>query len=193
MAANAQLVGMPQWSEDDQAFARAVQETMGSARPQGLSTNLGNPLGQPATNQTGGGSDDIGDFSWNWPTVTLRYPANIPGLPGHHWSSAMASATPIAHKGATAGAKVMAATIIDLMLRPDLMTAAKSYFTDVQTRELKYTPLMRPVDQPAVWLNRDILARYREEMRKYYYDPTKFKTYMEQLGIRYPVLKKPGS
>ena len=39
----------------------------------------------------GGGSDDIGDVSWNYPTVTLRYPANIPGLPGHNWSSAIAT------------------------------------------------------------------------------------------------------
>jgi aminobenzoyl-glutamate utilization protein B len=191
MAANAQLVGMPQWTEDDQAFARAVQTTMGSTRPSGLATNLGYPLGGPATNQTGGGSDDIGDFSWNFPTVTLRYPANIPGLPGHHWSSAMASATPIAHKGTTAGAKVMAATIIDLMVRPELVPAAKTYFTDVQTRDLKYAPLMRTIDQPAVQLNTDIMARYKPELSKYYYDPAKYKTYMEQLGIKYPVLKKP--
>ena len=64
MAANAQMVGMPAWSEDDQAFARAVQETMGSTRPNGLSTNIGNTLGGPATSFTGGGSDDIGDVAW---------------------------------------------------------------------------------------------------------------------------------
>jgi aminobenzoyl-glutamate utilization protein B len=180
---------MPQWSEDDQAFARAVQETMGS-RPSGLSTTIGDALGGPATSFTGGGSDDIGDFTWNFPTVTLRYPSNVPGLPGHHWSSAMASATPIAHKGATAGAKVVAATIVDLMVRPELITNAKAYFAE-QTKELKYAPLMRTVDRPAVWLNTDIMARYKPELTKYYYDPTKYKTYMEQLGIKYPVLRKP--
>jgi aminobenzoyl-glutamate utilization protein B len=26
-------------------------------------------------------------------------------------------------------------------------------------------------------------------MRKYYYDPTKYKTYLEQLGITYPTVK----
>jgi aminobenzoyl-glutamate utilization protein B len=40
-----------------------------------------------------------------------------------------------------------------------------------------------------VWLNADIMARYREEMRKYYYDPAKFRTYLEQLGIKYPTVK----
>ena len=28
--------------------------------------------------------------SWTVPTVTLRYPANIPGMPGHNWASAIA-------------------------------------------------------------------------------------------------------
>ena len=72
----------------------------------------------PVTDNRGGGSDDIGDISWNVPTVTLRYPANIPGLPGHNWANAIAMATPIAHKGATAGAKVQAMTILDLLLQP---------------------------------------------------------------------------
>ena len=49
------------------------------------------------------------------PTVTLRYPSNIPGLPGHNWANAIAMATPIAHKGVTAGAKVQAMTILDLV------------------------------------------------------------------------------
>ena len=80
-------------------------------RRTGLATKLAE-LGEPVKNEDkrGGGSDDIGDVSWTVPTVTLRYPANIPGLPGHNWSSAIAMATPIAHKGVVAGAKVQAMT-----------------------------------------------------------------------------------
>ena len=48
---------------------------------------------------------------------------------------------------------------------------------------------MRPTDKPAIWLNRDIMARFRPEMRKYYYDPSKYKTYLEQLGVTYPTVK----
>jgi aminobenzoyl-glutamate utilization protein B len=36
------------------------------------------------------------------------------------------------------------------------------------------------------------MARYREEMKKYYYDPTKYRTYLEQLGITYPTLRRPA-
>jgi aminobenzoyl-glutamate utilization protein B len=51
---------------------------------------------------------------------------------------------------------------------------------------MKYEPLMRPDEQPATFLNTEILERYRPEMKKYYFDSTKYKTYLEQLGIPYP-------
>ena len=187
---NIQKVGLPVWSEDDQAFARAVQKELG-VREQGLATRLSTLQGPVSeAENTGGGSDDIGDISWNVPTITLRFPSNIPGLPGHNWADAMAMATPIAHKGATAGAKAQALTMIDLLLKPALVTSAWDYFKNIQTQSRKYEPLIRPQDQPAIALNRETMARYREEMRKYYFDPTKYKTYLEQLGIKYPVIKK---
>ncbi len=49
-------------------------------------------------------------------------PANIPGTPGHNWADAIAMATPIAHKGVVAGAKVQAMTLLDLMLQPKLVS-----------------------------------------------------------------------
>ena len=188
--ANIQKVGPPEWSADDQAFARAVQKELGVTE-QGLTTRVGGLSGpvNPATN-TGGGSDDIGDISWNVPTVTLRFPSNVPGLPGHNWADGMAMATPIAHKGVTAGAKVQAMTLVDLVLKPEVVTAAWEYFNTVQTRTQKYEPLIRPQDQPAIELNREIMAKYRDKMRPMYFDSTKYKTYLEQLGIKYPVIKK---
>jgi aminobenzoyl-glutamate utilization protein B len=187
--ANIQKVPMPEWSDADQALAKGIQKELG-VREQGLSTRPGNLVGPvPEASNTGGGSDDIGDVSWTVPTVTLRYPANIPGLPGHNWANAISMATPIAHKGVTAGAKVQAMTMIDLLLKPEVVTAAWDYYKNTQTRTQKYEPLLRPQDQPAIDLNKGIMDRYRAEMRKYYYDPTKYKTYLEQLGIKYPTVK----
>jgi aminobenzoyl-glutamate utilization protein B len=118
----------------------------------------------------------------------LRFPSNIPGLPGHSWLDAIAMATPIAHKGATAGAQVVARTVLDLLLKPELVQKAWDYFRNVQTKEVKYTPLLRPQDAPAVWLNQRTMRDYREELRKYYFDSSRYKTYLEQLGVRYPTL-----
>jgi len=187
-AENIKSVGLPEWSKEDQELARAVQR-LAKVKETGLSTKLGTVLSAPGSGTPmGGGSDDIGDVSWTVPTIVLRFPSNIPGLPGHSWLDAIAMATPIAHKGATAGAQVVARTVLDLLLKPELVQKAWDYFRNVQTKEVKYTPLLRPQDAPAVWLNQRTMRDYREELRKYYFDSSRYKTYLEQLGVRYPTL-----
>ncbi|MCU0624661.1 MAG: amidohydrolase, partial [Gemmatimonadaceae bacterium] len=189
MGRNIARVGMPAWDSLDIAFARGVQTELGSF-PNGLVTTprgVQGPVNLAAF--SGGGSDDIGDVSWNVPTITLRYPSNIPGTPGHNWADGIAMATPIAHKGAVAGAKAQAMTMLDLLLTPPMIASAWSYFTDVQTKTTKYKSFLGPNDGPPTWLNAEIMARYRPEMRKYYYDPKKYRTYLEQLGIQYPTLR----
>ena len=187
--ANIKRVGLPKWDDADITLAKGIQKELGS-REVGLETSI-DSLGGPVNEATrmGGGSDDIGDVSWNMPTVTLRYPSNIPGLPGHNWANGISMATPIAHKGGVAGAKVQAMTLLDILLTPKVVTDAWDYFRNVQTKDTKYTSFLGPNDKPAIWLNAEIMAKYRDEMRKFYYDPTKFKTYLEQLGIKYPVVK----
>jgi aminobenzoyl-glutamate utilization protein B len=190
MYQNIQKVGMPTWDEKDQTLAHALQREIG-APDSGLSSRPGR-LSGPVNEATrmGGGSDDIGDVSWNVPTITLNYPSNIPGLPGHSWPNAIAMATPIAHKGVVAGAKVQAMTVLDILFTPQIVTDAWDYFNTVQTKDVKYKPFFAPTDKPPIWLNADIMAQYRPEMRKFYYDPKKYKTYLEQLGIEYPTVRK---
>lgn len=190
MYANIKEVGLPQWTEADQTLAKALQKELKVAE-RGLAMQLKELAGPDSeeTRTAGGGSDDIGDVSWTVPTIRLNYPSNIPNLPGHNWSNAIAMATPIAHKGVTAGAKVMAMTLIDLLTNPALVDQAWDYFRNVQTKTVKYQPLISAADKPAIWLNRKIMEQYREEMRKFYYDPSKYDTYLEQLGIRYPTVR----
>jgi aminobenzoyl-glutamate utilization protein B len=160
------------------------------AKEEGLSTKLSELTGPVNEQSLGrGGSDDIGDVSWNVPTVTLRFPSNIPGLPGHNWTDAIAMATPIAHKGATAGAKVIAMTLIDLLTKPELIEQSWKYFREVQTKDTKYQPLISPTDQPVITMNKRTMDTYREQMRKFYYDSSKYDTYLEQLGIKYPTTR----
>lgn len=105
VSVNIKKVGLPVWDSADQQLARAVQKLV-NAPPKtptgepidGLATKL-DTLKGPVQFSWGAGSDDIADIAWNVPTVVLRYPANIPGTPGHNWADAIAMATPIAHKG----------------------------------------------------------------------------------------------
>jgi aminobenzoyl-glutamate utilization protein B len=199
MQENINKVGLPQWSDDDQALAKGMQKEL--KQPiRGLATRLQTfrpPQPPPADGgegegqgpgPTGGGSDDIGDVSWQVPTVTLRFPSNMPGGPGHNWANGISMATPIAHKGVVAGAKVQAMTMLDILVHPDLVAKAWDYF-NVQTKEVKYKSFLRPDDKPAIWLNKETMEKFRPEMQKFYYDPGKYDTYLEQLGIKYPTVR----
>ena len=195
---NIKIVGLPKWDDEDQQFARAVQElvkapTKDSAGKEyaGLATKL-DTLNGPVKFSWGAGSDDIADIAWNVPTVVFRYPSNIPGLPGHNWADAIAMATPIAHKGVVAGAKVLSASLIDMLTNPDIIAEAWKYHRNVQTKETKYTSFVDKDTPPATHLNTETMERYRPELEKYYYDPSRYKTYLEQLGIQYPQLQKKG-
>ena len=179
---------MPQWSEADQTLAKALQKELGKPSD-GLKTTV-NDLKAPSPETELGGSDDVGDISWNVPMVYLRFPANIPHTPGHSWADGVAMATPIAHKGATAGAKVQALTALDFLTSPELVKQAWDYFKNVQTKDMQYTPLIGPDDKPAIEFNKEKMEKFLPELRKYYYDPAKYKSYLEQLGVAYPTVKK---
>jgi aminobenzoyl-glutamate utilization protein B len=189
---NIKRVGLPKWSDEDNLLAKASQKELGASKIEGLAVKLdtvSEPVYSPSIVRQAG-SDDIADISWALPTVVLRYPSNMPGMPGHHWANAITMATPIAHKGCTAGAKVEAMTLLDMLMKPEVIQKAWEYYNKEQTKEIKYTPLISPTDKPAIHLNKEIMEKFRPEMSKFYYDPSKYKNYLEQLGIKYPTLRE---
>jgi aminobenzoyl-glutamate utilization protein B len=197
---NIKKVGLPTWSQEDQLLARASQIELQAPKTEGLAVKLdsmGMPtssapvvmMGGQAMTPMGGGSDDIADISWSLPTIVLRYPSNIPGLPGHHWANAISMATPIAHKGVVYGAKAEAMTLLDLLLKPEIIKDAWAYYKDEQTKDIKYEPLISNKEQPAIYLNKKIMTEFKPKLEKFYYDPSKYKTYLEQLGITYPTVR----
>lgn len=199
MYENIKKIGLPQWSAEDQLLAKAVQLEMKAPKVEGLAVKL-DTLGLPSPTGSinvmgrqlmamGGGSDDIADISWSLPTIVLRYPSNIPGLPGHHWSNAITMATPIAHKGILYGARAEAITLLDMLLKPEIIANAWSYYRNEQTKEIQYTPLVGEKDNPAIYLNQKIMEEYKPKLKPFYYNPAKYKTYLEQLGIQYPTLR----
>ena len=186
MQVNIEAVGVPTWSAADQAFAKRVQEE-NKFRIQPLASKV-EPLSTPQTRgpALGGGSDDIGDVMWTMPTITVRFPSNIPGAGAHNVTAAMGMATPIAHKGAVAGAKAVAMTVLDLMTTPRLVADSKAWFRDVQLKEGKYDPILTAQDKPAIDINARLMKEMRPLMEPFYYDASKHPSYLEQLGVKYP-------
>ena len=186
LEANIRRTGMPEWSEADEKLARAAQAEL-KVKTDGLRKQIAE-LKTPGADRIGAGSDDIAEVSWNLPTVVLRYPGNIPGMIGHHWSSGIAMATPIAHKGTTQGAKAQALTALDLLLNPQLLEAARQYFAE-QTKDTKWKSLIPEGATAPIHLNREKMERVRPQLQKLRYDPAKYKSYLEQLGIEYPAIR----
>jgi aminobenzoyl-glutamate utilization protein B len=188
MHANILAVGMPEWSEADQALAKAAQRELGRDTT-GLRTELRKEL-RESEQGMGGGSDDIAEVSWNIPTVRLRYPANIPGMTGHHWSSGIAMATPIAHQGSNYGSRVVAMTAVDILTNPKLLEEARRHFDEVQTKEYQWISLIPRGTPPPTHLNKEKMEAYRPLLEPLIYDPSHFATYLEQLGVEYPTVRK---
>jgi aminobenzoyl-glutamate utilization protein B len=107
--------------------------------------------------------------SWVVPAGLLNFPSSVPGIEYHEWHAAVTTVSSISHKGQVAGAKVLAASIIDLLTSPELLQKARAEF-EVESKKTPYFSLLPPEARPTVDLNRAEMEKYRPEMRKFYLD-----------------------
>ena len=153
---------MPQWTPAEQKLVHEVQARV-NVKPTGMPEQI-SPLKECVQSVS---ANDSGEVSWVVPTGLINFPSNIPGVSYHHWSAGVALATSVAHRGAVAGAKAMAATAVDLFLDPKLVAKAKETFKE-ETGDVEYRPLLPPDQKPPLELNREIMERYRPLMREHY-------------------------
>src|SRR5262249_23341521 len=159
---NIDMVGMPKWTEQEQTFARDFQKV--AEKPVvGLRT-APTPLGGRAQATS---SNDNGDVSWVVPAGLLNFPASVPGIQYHEWKAAVTPVSSISYKGQVTGAKVLAASIIDLLTTPELVAKARAEF-EVESKKTPYFALLPAEARPPVDLNRGEMEKYRAEMRKFY-------------------------
>jgi len=163
---NIDAVGLPKWSDEDVKFAREFQTSLG-LKPVGLNTQ---PVKFGAAQQSFA-SNDSGDVTWNVPTGTLDFAAGIPGVSSHNWQAAVGKTGPIAHKGSVAGAKILAASMLDLLTSPDLFQRVRDQFRE-DTKDTRYFTLLPADTKPPLDMNREMMERVRPEMRKSYLNKT---------------------
>ena len=83
-----------------------------------------------------------------------------------------------------------AATVLDLLLKPELIAETRRYFAE-QTQTQKYEPFIGAEDKPPIDLNQTVMDKFRPLMQPFYYDAKRYDTYLEQLGVVYPTLERP--
>ena len=156
-------VGAPDWSTEEEELARALQ-AKANVKVEGLRRSVARIAG-PAVQ--GAAGNDAGDVSWKVPMVKMYFPANIPNVSFHHWAAGVALATSIAHKGAVAGAKVLANSILECLLNPAVIDAARATFAK-ETEGARYFSMLPPDQKPPLDLNRATMERFRPLMREHY-------------------------
>jgi len=93
------------------------------------------------------GSTDVGDVSWQMPTVEFDTATWVLGTPGHSWQNVTQSKSGLGHKSLLFSAKVMAGTALDLLANEKLVLKAKEEFKR-RMRDRKYKSPLAPDDKP---------------------------------------------
>jgi aminobenzoyl-glutamate utilization protein B len=144
MQANLEKVGGPEFSEEDQEFAKALQAYLGIEQ-KGLVADP-KPL-KDEVEPPGGGSTDVAEVSRITPVVSLGVTTAAAGIPWHSWAASASHGTVGSVKGAETAAKVLALTGVDLLTDPDLIKAARAYFEE-KTEGKPYVSPVPPDQKP---------------------------------------------
>lgn len=132
--ANLRWVGPLAFTREEEAFARELQKAAG-VEPSGMDATIGPLEGQ----EKEGGSTDVGDVSWNVPTLHVSVVTAPRGVPWHAWPVVAAGGMSIGHKGMMLAAKTLAATMVDLFDDPAARETVRSEF-ERKTQGLVYRP-----------------------------------------------------
>jgi aminobenzoyl-glutamate utilization protein B len=133
---NLEWLGPLTFTAEEQSFAKAIQKATG-VEEKGLSTKI-----EPLEENPGpaeGGSTDVGDISWNIPTINLSVTTAPLGAPWHGWSVVACGGMSIGHTGLIYAAKALAATMIDLYRNPAEIQAMRQEFaTDTKNTKFRF-------------------------------------------------------
>ena len=142
MLKNLEAVEAPKFTEEEQAFARRLQqpliEQFETRFPLAIDEQI-HPLSQSTS--SGKGSTDVGDISWYVPTGGIRTACLVAKSPGHSWQNVACIGSTIGDKGVHYAAKVLSVSALELFENPEAIAAAKADWKS-RMKERTYTTLI---------------------------------------------------
>jgi aminobenzoyl-glutamate utilization protein B len=139
---NLEAVGAPNFTEEDQVFARALQESLG-LETLGLDLAI-KPLADDPE-PLSGGSTDVAEVSYITPTAGFSVTSAAAGVPWHSWATSASHGTDGAPESSNVAAKVLALTGVDLLTDATLLEQAREFFEEASGGRPYESPI--PVDQ----------------------------------------------
>jgi aminobenzoyl-glutamate utilization protein B len=138
---NLEEVGGYTLNTDQTKFALELQKSFGMDTPPSLdATKEIEPLRKFDPNEPAA-STDVGDVSWNVPTIGFSAATWPAGTAAHTWQAAATSGTSIGQQGMVVAAKAIALTALDLFTNPALLQAAKDDFKKQLAGKSYYTAI----------------------------------------------------
>jgi aminobenzoyl-glutamate utilization protein B len=146
---NLELVGGYKMDASQIEFATNLQKTL----PRGGALSLDQtdvilPL-RPYDPNAPSASTDVGDVSWNVPTIGFGAATFVPGVAAHTWQAAASAGTTIGQDGMVIASKALALTAVDLFMTPSLVTAAHADFQK-QLQGKTYESAIPPTQKPLI-------------------------------------------
>ena len=145
---NLELVGPPQFTEKEQEFAKELQKSMGKEQD-GLSTKIETYAEAMEDEPVGGGSTDVGDVSWIVPVASLGTACWPKHIPGHSWGVVTCTGSSIGQKGMVVTSKVIAASVIDVLMEPTIVEQAQTEFKE-KTKGFVYKSAIPKEQKPPI-------------------------------------------
>ena len=155
-------IGAPKFSKEDYEFAKKIHETIPPEQKRNTLKRMKIPDWEKLMDvildeevrdpwdegEVSHGSTDVGDVSWQTPTLSFETACFVLGSPGHSWQNVAAAGVGIGHKGGIYAAKVIAATAIEIMSNSKLIEEAWKEFRE-KTKGKKYkSPIPPEVKEP---------------------------------------------
>ncbi|MDH5643762.1 MAG: peptidase dimerization domain-containing protein, partial [Gemmatimonadota bacterium] len=135
-------VGAPDFTDEDNEFARSLQEFLEIAEV-GLATNVIPLADEPGP--ASGGSTDVAEVSYITPTVGFSITTAAAGIPWHSWATSASHGTEAARKSAVNAGKVIALGVMEMLTNEALLQAARADFEQRTGGEAYRSPI--PADQ----------------------------------------------
>jgi aminobenzoyl-glutamate utilization protein B len=137
-----ELVGPVEFTEEEQQFARSLQDHLGVER-KGYDAEI-KPLSD-TLEPVEGGSTDVAEVSYLAPTAGFQLTTAAAGVPWHSWATTACHGSSAGTRAAVVAAKVIAATGVDLLVDADLIARARKSFRDATEGKPYVSPI--PADQ----------------------------------------------
>jgi aminobenzoyl-glutamate utilization protein B len=124
---NVTAIGPPSFTPEDQKFGEAIIKSLGKeVKGPAFDTTITHPdLSKTFPDVfVVKASSDQGNVSWMFPTLIFRAATQAKGTPGHSWQMVCQTSTPPAMKGGLAVSKWMAASALDCLTKPEIISEA---------------------------------------------------------------------